>query len=223
MMKTISHFIILLSFFLLSHSAAVHADRHTTIQKQQQAKAEQHMLTAESAYEKKDYKRALKNWMKATDLGNADAAYNVGTMFENDLGIDPKMFRSAKDKLNMATIWYFTAARLKNEDGAIRLAMMFHDHPTVRSKMMVRRIAKVYHRNMRGHNPDVINAYGVVLETLGSRSNEAWAAFTLAAELGAKKAAASAARVRANFGSGGQETAEQSLTKLRKKLKIFAK
>jgi len=69
------------------------------------------------AYDRADYKTALKAWLPAAESGNAEAQVNVGEIFEKGLGTEPNY--------EAAVIWYQKAADLGNKRGLFNLGTMY--------------------------------------------------------------------------------------------------
>ncbi|MDT0633504.1 caspase family protein [Spectribacter hydrogenooxidans] len=70
-----------------------------------------------TAYDRADYKTALKVWLPAAESGDAEAQVNVGEIFEKGLGSEPNY--------EAAVIWYEKAAKQGNERGLFNLGTMY--------------------------------------------------------------------------------------------------
>ncbi len=69
------------------------------------------------AWDRADYKSALKVWMPSAESGSADAQTNVGEIFERGLGGDPNY--------PAALIWYRKAAKQGNTRAQFNLGTMY--------------------------------------------------------------------------------------------------
>lgn len=69
------------------------------------------------AYDRADYKTALKVWLTAAEAGDAEAQVNVGEIFEKGLGAEPNY--------EAAVIWYQKAADQGNKQGLFNLGTMY--------------------------------------------------------------------------------------------------
>ncbi|MBB3046274.1 hypothetical protein FHR99_000510 [Litorivivens lipolytica] len=69
------------------------------------------------AYDRADYKSALRVWMPAAKAGDAEAQVNVGEIFEKGLGTEPNY--------EAAAIWYQKAADQGNERGLFNLGTLY--------------------------------------------------------------------------------------------------
>lgn len=69
------------------------------------------------AYDRADYKTALKVWLPAAEEGDAAAQNTVGEIFEQGLGTEPNY--------EMAALWYERAARQGNKGALVNLATLF--------------------------------------------------------------------------------------------------
>lgn len=69
------------------------------------------------AYDRADYKTALKVWMPAAEAGDPEAQVNVGEIFEKGLGTEPNY--------EAAVIWYQKAAAQGNKRGLFNLGTMY--------------------------------------------------------------------------------------------------
>ncbi|MDT0618799.1 caspase family protein [Salinisphaera sp. P385] len=70
-----------------------------------------------TAYDRADYKTALKVWLPEAKAGDAEAQVNVGEIFEKGLGSEPNY--------EAAVIWYEKAAKQGNERGLFNLGTMY--------------------------------------------------------------------------------------------------
>lgn len=70
-----------------------------------------------TAYDRANYKTALKIWMPTAQQGDADAQVNVGEIFEKGLGGEPNY--------KAALIWYTKAAEQGNKRGQFNLGTMY--------------------------------------------------------------------------------------------------
>ena len=69
------------------------------------------------AYDRADYKTALKVWMPSAELGDAAAQVNVGEIFERGLGGEPNY--------KMATYWYKKAAEQGDSRAQFNLGTLY--------------------------------------------------------------------------------------------------
>lgn len=69
------------------------------------------------AYDRADYKTALKVWLPAAEAGDAEAQVNVGEIFEKGLGSSPNY--------EAAMIWYEKAAAQENKRAQFNLGTMY--------------------------------------------------------------------------------------------------
>lgn len=69
------------------------------------------------AYDRANYKTALKVWMPAAEAGDAEAQVNVGEIFEKGLGTEPNY--------EAAAIWYERAAEQGNKRGLFNLGTLY--------------------------------------------------------------------------------------------------
>jgi hypothetical protein len=69
------------------------------------------------AYDRADYKTALKIWLPAAESGDADAQLAVGEIFEKGLGTDPNY--------PAAVLWYQKAADQGNKSAQFNLGTMY--------------------------------------------------------------------------------------------------
>jgi len=69
------------------------------------------------AYDRADYRSALRVWMPAAELGDADAQVNVGEIFERGLGDEPNY--------EAARIWYEKAAAQGNTRAQFNLGTLY--------------------------------------------------------------------------------------------------
>lgn len=69
------------------------------------------------AYDRADYKTALKVWLPAAEAGDPEAQVNVGEIFEKGLGTEPNY--------EAAVIWYRKAAEQDNKRGLFNLGTMY--------------------------------------------------------------------------------------------------
>ena len=69
------------------------------------------------AFDRADYKTALKVWMPAAESGDAEAQVNVGEIFEKGLGTDPNY--------EAALIWYEKAAEQGNTRAQFNLGTLY--------------------------------------------------------------------------------------------------
>ena len=70
-----------------------------------------------TAYDRADYKSALKVWLPAAETGEADAQVNVGEIFEKGLGDQPNY--------EMAKFWYEKAAKQGNSRAQFNLGTLY--------------------------------------------------------------------------------------------------
>lgn len=69
------------------------------------------------AYDRADYKTALKVWLPAAEAGDAEAQVAVGEIFEQGLGLEPNY--------EAAVLWYEKAAKQGNKRGLFNLGTMY--------------------------------------------------------------------------------------------------
>ncbi|MEJ2692109.1 MAG: caspase family protein [Candidatus Thiodiazotropha sp.] len=70
-----------------------------------------------AAYDRADYRTALKVWLDSAKEGNAEAQVNVGEIYEKGLGLAPDY--------TIAAAWYKKAADQGNTRGAINLGYLY--------------------------------------------------------------------------------------------------
>src|SRR5437870_5213566 len=70
-----------------------------------------------AAYQKGDYAQALKLFMPLAEKGDAKAQYNVGTMYNNSLGVKTDYAEAAK--------WYRKSADQGNMYAQVDLALLY--------------------------------------------------------------------------------------------------
>ena len=70
------------------------------------------------AYEKGDYKTAIKHWELLAEHGNADAQYNLGFMYENGIGLKKNDY--------WAFLWINKAAQLGQASAQFTLGNMYY-------------------------------------------------------------------------------------------------
>lgn len=80
------------------------------------------------AYDRADYKSALKVWMPAAKAGDAEAQVNVGEIFEKGLGAEPNY--------EAAAIWYQKAADQGNERGLFNLGTLYEQGHGVKANKL---------------------------------------------------------------------------------------
>ena len=73
--------------------------------------------TGADAYEKGDYKTAIKHWELLAEYGNADAQYNLGFMYENGIGLKKSDY--------WAFLWINKAAQLGQTNAQFTLGNMY--------------------------------------------------------------------------------------------------
>lgn len=69
------------------------------------------------AFDRADYKTALKVWLPAAEAGDADAQNNVGEIFEQGLGTDPNY--------EVAALWYGRAAKQGHKGAQFNLGTLY--------------------------------------------------------------------------------------------------
>lgn len=69
------------------------------------------------AYDRADYKTALKVWLPAAEAGDAEAQVNIGEIFEKGLGTEPNY--------EAAVLWYRKAAEQGDKRGLFNLGTMY--------------------------------------------------------------------------------------------------
>jgi len=82
-----------------------------------------------TAYDRANYKTALKVWMPAAEQGDPEAQVNVGEIFEKGLGGAPNY--------EAALIWYTKAAEQGNKRGQFNLGTMFEQGLGVEKNQVV--------------------------------------------------------------------------------------
>jgi len=70
------------------------------------------------SYLKGDYRAAYEEWLPLAELGDAEAQYNLGVMYDEGAGIERDLARAAE--------WYRKAAEQGFVDAQINLGMMYY-------------------------------------------------------------------------------------------------
>ena len=70
------------------------------------------------SYLKGDFRAAYEEWLPLAELGDAEAQYNLGVMFDEGAGIDRDLGKAAE--------WYRKAADQGFVDAQINLGMMYY-------------------------------------------------------------------------------------------------
>jgi hypothetical protein len=109
-----------------------------------------------AAFEKGDYARAMSEWQRAADQGDADAEFGLGQLYEFGAGDLPQDYKRAD-------YWYRKAAGQGNSEAEYRLAL-------------------IWSAGAEGLPPDFVEAYGWAV--LAAASKGVWG--SLAAELKAQ-------------------------------------
>lgn len=92
-----------------------------------------------TAYDRADYKSALRVWMPAAESGDAEAMVNVGEIFERGLGGSPNY--------QAAAIWYKKAADKGNSRGQFNLGTLYEQGKGVQKNQA---LALNYYRSAWG-------------------------------------------------------------------------
>ena len=96
-----------------------------------------------TAYDRADYKTALKVWLPAAESGEADAQNAVGEIFERGLGGDPNY--------DMAFVWYQRAAEQGHKGAQVNLATLYESGRGVEQD---KRVALNWYRRAWGIGED---------------------------------------------------------------------
>ena len=96
-----------------------------------------------TAYDRADYKTALKVWLPAAESGDADAQNAVGEIFERGLGGDPNH--------DIAFVWYQRAAEQGHKGAQVNLATLYESGRGVEQD---KRIALNWYRRAWGIGED---------------------------------------------------------------------
>lgn len=70
------------------------------------------------SYLKGDYQAAYEEWLPLAELGDAEAQYNLGVMYDEGAGIEQDLSRAAE--------WYRKAAEQGFVDAQINLGMLYY-------------------------------------------------------------------------------------------------
>jgi hypothetical protein len=74
---------------------------------------------AQSAYDNQDYWEAMRLWQQESDLGDAEAAFNIGRLYDHGLGV-------RRDE-QMAATWFQTAAKRGNAKAQYMLGLILSE------------------------------------------------------------------------------------------------
>ena len=146
------------------------------------------------AYDRADYKTALKVWMPAAEGGDADAQNSVGEIFEQGLGTEPNY--------EVAALWYRRAAQQGHKGAQFNLGTLYEMGKGVPQDKVE---ALNWYRK----------AWGVSDDELTTRSSAELALLAQAKETADARAAATAAQAEAEAAKTAADRAREMAAKAR--------